>query len=1584
MYLPDVESIRQDRSGGSRKWHTLASALHRETAGWMMIPTEDTPERVKRRHVVLRPRHLSQQLVPNSLLKEVSRGLSPADELNFAHPDAVVSMALEHSVDPCPVGVILACIRRILDGGDENAVSVQASGAVETAETKRRGKKPRNAGRKQKANLENSGDSRSQGDAPISPAISDAILLGVWQYAVGEIKACLQQGEAGQEPLRLLVDALIGGVSPSRCSGLRPFRIFPVRGSVRLRLHSEHGVSLSLGLSPALTASGSFILRLAERLVPRIDLVRLQGVEGIADVLPVLRIGNATTFELEQQLRNCFRFGLVTTADAQLWWDSFRYTVSKGFSRGLIDFMPDTAIALPLVDGDRIVSSRDVHRLSVSLPCILGLIRKPSNGNKRMLAVPPSVSTWAGRVRWELAIVQAFGITYPMSDVTHIPEGAFATDLLYAVAQARVARQTDVLEALCDLLVDVYKSSMGSFLAKLRLVMESSRRPEECLLQMRAQFHPFPSSCSPKFVQELLEFANFAVVDTSNHAVRGLIESSLGLLQLVPASTGESAGEGVSDDSDSDFESVNSKDEAEGVVSDDSNVEERNDEEHIDVPKQFNDKACDEVTWAVLEHLLGFRHSFDSSQCPWVLYSALTPALVVEQDVPACWDDQPKTKSIALDMTPLLEKLSIAAIVGSGDNGADVAKTLWPLICRARGLWLGSNLVPLESCVWKPGHGEVWDRVIALGCMAGPVVAIAPELRLMEERAKTLSTGVDCHSVQDMFGAIGSCCLKGSHSQHGVNWSPEDTSPALPYPTSLDMLLESTLPMLLERDGVCQESPFGESAAAEMHFSNRLSEETISCYAAIVNDAQSQSADGHDGSSTTPLAGFARGRRWKIPVPSATWGIRYLVVERGLQMRDKQTMLVFPDEDRWPSATAFVLCHFRERCLHPSLASIFAPIADRQSVGLESPASWITQSFKTSLRLAIADTTTPIIANAEQTTASGVASAGQSGQSLANVWALLSEVLERPLVAASTTVWANAADDDRSRLCHGDSWDLLLWAAITCAHQWHRMQTTGTAQDASCYQETLQRVRWLIPFVEATSNGAECSWGFLAERSIGTAGGSAILLLRSLFGFDLWGNLIGVELLEREPSTTVDIPTEILLACSDHTSGSMKSAERSFPEHFRRESLVLIWEWFLLEVASAAPPAVLWSTIQEPIVAWARPQIRSAEESLRLQHSRGSAGSDRPSTELSLEARMLARLLEHTQVMDVMIQMDIADEERRLAAEREAENRRRELQAAQERRRLAAETLRRQRERELQELEQQRYAEQERRRLDRLTTERERRSRQEALRQHRQQGQQRQQRESRLSSSATPSPQVVAPQQWLEPEPEHELDLEARHRQQWLAEHMSRNTAYEMQAPDLPGVASQLMGAFGRMFAMPAAGAEAAGATDRPPPVRRHVQGPTMRESEVRGKLCRFLAGMRAYERQQGLGQQPMPPVLCDFILWAGALVAGEQAAGFSRSRADSSGGDGDLCRAEEAARRYLGSGTDSVELTEEDEEGDTCCICLEELGDSSLFPTHGEPVETECGHRFHAVCFAQHLEASQQDPWCPICRNENLVARFR
>ena len=49
-----------------------------------------------------------------------------------------------------------------------------------------------------------------------------------------------------------------------------------------------------------------------------------------------------------------------------------------------------------------------------------------------------------------------------------------------------------------------------------------------------------------------------------------------------------------------------------------------------------------------------------------------------------------------------------------------------------------------------------------------------------------------------------------------------------------------------------------------------------------------------------------------------------------------------------------------------------------------------------------------------------------------------------------------------------------------------------------------------------------------------------------------------------------------------------------------------------------------------------------------------------------------------------------------------------------------------------------------------------------------------------------------------------------------------------------------------------------------------------------------------------------------------------------------------------------------------EEEEEDTCPICLEKLSDT----TNGQVVETRCGHTFHKNCI-ENISGNR----CPICR---------
>ena len=271
---------------------------------------------------------------------------------------------------------------------------------------------------------------------------------------------------------------------------------------------------LCSGFSPSLLAHGAAVLRLAERVVPRIDLERLDGVDGLLPLLAFLGIRNATSVELDHQLRVCFRFGLCATTDPQTWWDAFRYAISCGHPNGLSELLPaGAAVALPVADG-RVVSSRDVTKLHVALPCMLGVRRKHSGGTKHTLVLPPSVaSSWAGRVQWELAMVRAFGVTFPRADAERSTVGAtleaLASELLAHVSEARAARDGATLEALATLL-RLYEERMGQLVPLLRSTLQGSALPYVSLLDApdvegRRLGRPrrrrsFSRACSPRYV----------------------------------------------------------------------------------------------------------------------------------------------------------------------------------------------------------------------------------------------------------------------------------------------------------------------------------------------------------------------------------------------------------------------------------------------------------------------------------------------------------------------------------------------------------------------------------------------------------------------------------------------------------------------------------------------------------------------------------------------------------------------------------------------------------------------------------------------------------------------------------------------------------------------------------------------------------------------------------------------------------------------------------------------------------------------------------------------------------------------------
>ena len=49
------------------------------------------------------------------------------------------------------------------------------------------------------------------------PSLSEQVLQDTWRYLAAECASCIAQGEQGKRSVRLIVVALIGGVSFSKC-----------------------------------------------------------------------------------------------------------------------------------------------------------------------------------------------------------------------------------------------------------------------------------------------------------------------------------------------------------------------------------------------------------------------------------------------------------------------------------------------------------------------------------------------------------------------------------------------------------------------------------------------------------------------------------------------------------------------------------------------------------------------------------------------------------------------------------------------------------------------------------------------------------------------------------------------------------------------------------------------------------------------------------------------------------------------------------------------------------------------------------------------------------------------------------------------------------------------------------------------------------------------------------------------------------------------------------------------------------------------------------------------------------------------
>jgi len=76
-----------------------------------------------------------------------------------------------------------------------------------------------------------------------------------------------------------------------------------------------------------------------------------------------------------------------------------------------------------------------------------------------------------------------------------------------------------------------------------------------------------------------------------------------------------------------------------------------------DAASAVGGEACDEATWAILAHLLGFAHTFEPSHCARILYASLGPALLSRPTLLDC-------------VRPLVATLARAALLSSRLNFA--------------------------------------------------------------------------------------------------------------------------------------------------------------------------------------------------------------------------------------------------------------------------------------------------------------------------------------------------------------------------------------------------------------------------------------------------------------------------------------------------------------------------------------------------------------------------------------------------------------------------------------------------------------------------------------------------------------------------------------------------------------------------------------------------------------------------------------------------------------------------------------------------------------------------------------------------
>ena len=154
------------------------------------------------------------------------------------------------------------------------------------------------------------------------------------------------------------------------------------------------------------------------------------------------------------------------------------------------------------------------------------------------------------------------------------------------------------------------------------------------------------------------------------------------------------------------------------------------------------------------------------------------------------------------------------------------------------------------------------------------------------------------------------------------------------------------------------------------------------------------------------------------------------------------------------------------RTRRPTVASL-SPCSNSSACPLDAPLAEKFDRIKTELNLDPSLRVLVVVQKAQE-----MLGIQPKGTLIQKVDALLRELvipdLPRPPAAPAAAVASSSSSSSSTTslpppagaaavprgFSDADNWQLLLWAALLCAQDWHRAQTTGSAEAASRYQET--------------------------------------------------------------------------------------------------------------------------------------------------------------------------------------------------------------------------------------------------------------------------------------------------------------------------------------------------------------------------------------------------------------------------------------------------------------------------------------------------------------------------------------------------